>query len=655
MNSHSVIEKCFEDAEESGVLQITHKGLKTYPTCVDDYDLVDVLVVELSWNRFTELPQELLSFVMMEKLSCSNNFVKILPDLSHLNALSYVDVSQNQLQSLPVHLCSLPLKILKASHNHISILPTEIGLLSKLQALDLSCNELTNLPSTMGDLNSLRFLNIRRNQIVSLPDELSKLKNLASFNFSCNKISCIPPAFRLISSLIQLDLTNNPLSLPPAQICLRGRLHIIKFLSMAAQQQEKRWTIPKETGINRSPSPSNVSNNSEMFNFAERQPDADNHRRNTMSEGEDEKESVDSGTLRKQTAPNLSSSHDEPCQDVVTVYKNETPPSPSKDKPKLPKKPNSFSLSKQEIKEKQRILQEKGKLTPQPYKSRASTSSSRKWSDNEQADSNHTMSLDRSAVRNLGTQIKSNDSEDARYEKRNDEERLDDLAARKEQLLRNKEEILKSKYRLELIKSKAQNRNENGSEKTEFVSPNSTTSVTSTESSHSSQSEVVFDGIAKRHVLGKPKTNKKLRDGAANFTMRRIFDSAKEEFEQLEKLREAIESRLRIRLPDDLPASMSDGIVLCHLVNHLRKGTIAVIHVPSSGVPKLTMPKCQMNVDAFLDACRRVGVDKTDICTAPDILQEKSPAKLCRTVQALLLAMGAAPPQIVMAVPISPR
>ena len=35
-------------------------------------------------------------------------------------------------------------------------------------------------------------------------------------------------------------------------------------------------------------------------------------------------------------------------------------------------------------------------------------------------------------------------------------------------------------------------------------------------------------------------TGKKLRDGASNFTMRRIYDSAKEEFELLEKLREVI-------------------------------------------------------------------------------------------------------------------
>jgi len=45
-----------------------------------------------------------------------------------------------------------------------------------------------------------------------------------------------------------------------------------------------------------------------------------------------------------------------------------------------------------------------------------------------------------------------------------------------------------------------------------------------------------------------------------------------------------MEAKLRIKLPDDLPAALSDGIVLCHLVNNLRKGTIQVIHVPSSGV-----------------------------------------------------------------------
>eukprot|EP00794_Sanderia_malayensis_P010709 gene10709-11855_t len=72
----------------------------------------------------------------------------------------------------------------------------------------------------------------------------------------------------------------------------------------------------------------------------------------------------------------------------------------------------------------------------------------------------------------------------------------------------------------------------------------------------------------------------------------------------------AIETRLQTTLPDDLPAALADGVVLCHLVNHVCKSTIPVIHVPSGGMPKLTMPKCLMNVDAFIEGCRKLGVNK---------------------------------------------
>lgn len=47
---------------------------------------------------------------------------------------------------------------------------------------------------------------------------------------------------------------------------------------------------------------------------------------------------------------------------------------------------------------------------------------------------------------------------------------------------------------------------------------------------------------------------------------------------------QGIESRLKVTLPDDLPASLADGVVLCHLINHIRKGLIPSIHIPSAGV-----------------------------------------------------------------------
>ena len=45
MSSPAGIEKCFEEAEDSGVLKVCHKGLKCFPTFVEEYDLVDVLTV----------------------------------------------------------------------------------------------------------------------------------------------------------------------------------------------------------------------------------------------------------------------------------------------------------------------------------------------------------------------------------------------------------------------------------------------------------------------------------------------------------------------------------------------------------------------------------------------------------------------------------
>lgn len=51
-----------------------------------------ILFLDIAKNRFVELPQEILSFVMVERMDCSSNFLKTLPDLSNLNALTHLDV-----------------------------------------------------------------------------------------------------------------------------------------------------------------------------------------------------------------------------------------------------------------------------------------------------------------------------------------------------------------------------------------------------------------------------------------------------------------------------------------------------------------------------------------------------------------------------------
>ncbi|KAL7991139.1 hypothetical protein Chor_014569 [Crotalus horridus] len=125
--------------------------------------------------------------------------------------------NRNQLSTLPVHLCSLPLKVLIASNNKLVSIPEEIGQLRHLMELDVSCNEIQTIPPQIGNLTSLRDLNIRRNHLVHLPEELAELP-LIRLDFSCNKITTIPVCYRNLRHLQTITLDNNPLQSPPAQV-----------------------------------------------------------------------------------------------------------------------------------------------------------------------------------------------------------------------------------------------------------------------------------------------------------------------------------------------------------------------------------------------------------------------------------------------------
>ncbi|KAJ0005363.1 hypothetical protein NQD34_015257 [Periophthalmus magnuspinnatus] len=121
------------------------------------------------------------------------------------------------------------------------------------------------------------------------------------------------------------------------------------------------------------------------------------------------------------------------------------------------------------------------------------------------------------------------------------------------------------------------------------------------------------------------------------------MEQLREELELMEQLRDSIESRLKVVLPEDLGSSLMDGVVLCHLANHIRPRSVASIHVPSPAVPKLSMAKCRRNVENFLDACRRIGVPESSLCSPYDVLQCRL-SPVCSTLRARV-ALDAQPKQ----------
>lgn len=140
--------------------------------------------------------------------------------------------------------------------------------------------------------------------------------------------------------------------------------------------------------------------------------------------------------------------------------------------------------------------------------------------------------------------------------------------------------------------------------------------------------------LLSRHVFLRPQRNLESID--PQFTIRRKMEQMREEKELVEQLRESIEMRLKVTLHEDLGAALMDGVVLCHLANHVRPRSVASIHVPSPAVPKLSMAKCRRNVENFLEACRKLGVPEEKLCLPHHILEEKGLVKVGTTVQALL-------------------
>uniref|UniRef100_A0A8B9BT97 Leucine rich repeats and calponin homology domain containing 3 n=1 Tax=Anser brachyrhynchus TaxID=132585 RepID=A0A8B9BT97_9AVES len=139
------------------------------------------------------------------------------------------------------------------------------------------------------------------------------------------------------------------------------------------------------------------------------------------------------------------------------------------------------------------------------------------------------------------------------------------------------------------------------------------------------------------HMVTSPSTHAlSPANDCADPRVRQNSKQREEELELIEQLRKNIESRLKVSLPSDLGAALTDGVVLCHLANHVRPRSVPSIHVPSPAVPKLTMAKCRRNVENFLEACRRIGVPQEQLCLPLHILEEKGLTQVAVTVQALL-------------------
>ncbi|KAI9297704.1 outer arm dynein light chain 1, partial [Neoconidiobolus thromboides FSU 785] len=115
--------------------------------------------------------------------------------------------------------------------NELVELPREIGHLNNLTVLDLSKNQLRKLPDTIGCLLKLKELKLNQNQLTYLPRSIGNLKKLNVLNLSNNNIKYIPKDLGKLINLINLDLSHNPVKVIPAEIAQLQFLRKLKLES----------------------------------------------------------------------------------------------------------------------------------------------------------------------------------------------------------------------------------------------------------------------------------------------------------------------------------------------------------------------------------------------------------------------------------------
>ncbi|XP_068548736.1 DISP complex protein LRCH3 isoform X8 [Anas acuta] len=714
------LDRALEEAAASGTLSLSGRKLRDYPRAsAANHDLSDTTRADLSRNRLSELPAEACHFVSLESLNVYQNCIRYIPEaVLNLQSLTFLNISRNQLSTLPVHLCSLPLKVLIASNNKLVSIPEEIGQLRQLTELDVSCNEIQTIPPQIGNLESLRDLNVRRNHLVRLPEELAELP-LIRLDFSCNKITTIPVCYRNLRHLQTIMLENNPLQSPPAQICIKGKIHIFKYLNIEAckiapdlpdydrrpmgfgscheELYSSRPYGALDSGFNSVDSgDKRWSGNEPTDEFS----DLPLRVAEITKEQRLRRESQYQENRGSTVVTNGGVEHDLDQIDYIDSCATEE----EEEEVRQPKCMDSDSLSSQFMAyiDQRRISNEGSPLKPVSIREFQKTENRylhqnrdtdelrrpetlnlvqdrehhqvlRSYVDRTErppADSPYLLSLPshHSQVPSTDPELHRRHIERTRREAQlaalqYEEERMRTKQIQREAVL----DFVKQKASLSTQKQspldsecpfpsrRSQHTDDSAllvSDDRSTISPGSPTTQTVHLSppypghaappsyrNPSQRPESFLFRTAVRDEANKVVTSSSTHalspaNDCADPRVRQNSKQREEELELIEQLRKNIESRLKVSLPSDLGAALTDGVVLCHLANHVRPRSVPSIHVPSPAVPKLTMAKCRRNVENFLEACRRIGVPQDNLCSPSDILQLNLSVK--RTVETLL-------------------
>jgi Leucine-rich repeat (LRR) protein len=163
--------------------------------------LTQLQYLNLSSNQLTQIPDDISSLLHLSGLLIDNNKLNQFPSQLPPN-LVWLSFDQNSITSISfTTLFSLTrLKSLNLSKNQITILPTQIGLLTSLHYLGLENNKLSFIPSDLVSEQSTQILSLSLKHIYDFSQLLFCFVFVLEFTLKSELVVCVLRQFDIRSN-----------------------------------------------------------------------------------------------------------------------------------------------------------------------------------------------------------------------------------------------------------------------------------------------------------------------------------------------------------------------------------------------------------------------------------------------------------------------
>ncbi|KAM4665011.1 leucine-rich repeat and calponin homology domain-containing protein 2 [Discoglossus pictus] len=644
-------------------LNLYHNCIKCIPESIKNLQMLTYL--NISRNLLSTLPKYLFDLPLKVLVVSNNKLVSIPEEVGKLKDLMELDVSCNEIQVLPQQIGKLhSLRELNLRRNNLRILPDDLSSLP-LVKLDFSCNKITEIPVSYRKLRHLEIIILDNNPMQIPPAQICLKGKVHIFKFlniqACCRMEKKPDSLDLPSLVKRIpsqpltdsmeDFYPNKNHGPDSGIGSDNgdkRLSTTEpsdddTISLHSQVSEstRDQALKHDNHLLGSKLESNKGLDQEFYDYDPSTEDAalsdqgdvqlsgpfvsyikERGKLSNKSDKVEENEEWEEERRLQKEQLLVEEEEDDELKEVTDLRKI------------------AAQLLQQEKHNRRRPLSYRTSFSEKLFqRTRAAGRASRFLNHTASASTRDRPKQSKGSEKcsPAGDNSQCSSSSWQGSDKEHDEEQS---WPETESAIWQSEERRRSKQtRKEYFKYKSSRKCSSGNENDEQnsdsanVSPSSPVSSEDCERSHSN-SPTPF-GLKPRSAFSRS-SRQEYGPVDPGFTMRRKMEHLREEREQINQLRNNLEARLKVMLPDDIGAALMDGVVLCHLANHIRPRSVGSIHVPSPAVPKLSMAKCRRNVENFLEACKKLGVPHDRLCLPHHILEERGLVKVGVTVQALL-------------------